>query len=149
MHAYLIMADKNIEQLKRLLKLLDAPDNDIFLHIDKKASHLMKDINSQTICTKSSVVCVPSIDVKWGGVTQIQAELGLLTCATDRREYAYYHLLSGMDLPLKSQTDIHSFFENNSGKNFVNFSGMKKTKERNTTGFQRCMMLYHTRNLER
>ena len=84
-----------------------------------------------------------------GGVTQIQAELGLLTCATDRREYAYYHLLSGMDLPLKSQTDIHSFFENNSGKNFVNFSGMKKTKERNTTGFQRCMMLYHTRNLER
>ena len=67
MHAYLIMADKNIEQLKRLLKLLDAPDNDIFLHIDKKASHFMKDINSQTICTKSSVVCVPSIDVKWGG----------------------------------------------------------------------------------
>lgn len=36
MHAYLIMAHKNIEQLKKLLKLLDAPDNDIFLHIDKK-----------------------------------------------------------------------------------------------------------------
>ena len=52
MHAYLIMAHKNIEQLKKLLKLLDAPDNDIFLHIDKKASHLMKDINSQKICTK-------------------------------------------------------------------------------------------------
>lgn len=63
-----------------------------------------------------------------GGVTQIQAELGLLACATDRRKYAYYHLLSGMDLPLKSQTDIHSFFENNSGKNFVNFSGMKKNE---------------------
>lgn len=51
-----------------------------------------------------------------GGVTQIQAELGLLACATDRRKYAYYHLLSGMDLPLKSQTDIHSFSESNSGK---------------------------------
>lgn len=67
MHAYLIMAHKNVEQLKKLLKLLDATDNDIFLHIDKKASHLMKNINSQKICTKSSVVCVPSIDVKWGG----------------------------------------------------------------------------------
>ena len=126
-HAYLIMAHKNIEQLKKLLKLLDAPDNDIFLHIDKKASYLMEDINYQKICTKSSVVCVPSIDVKWG-VTQIQAELELLTCATDRRGYAYYHLLSGMDLPLKSQTVIHNFFENNSGKNFVNFSGMKKNE---------------------
>lgn len=37
MHAYLIMAHKNIQQLKILLKLLDYNENDIFIHIDATA----------------------------------------------------------------------------------------------------------------
>ena len=34
--AYLIMAHDNMEQLLSLIKLLDWPENDIYLHIDKK-----------------------------------------------------------------------------------------------------------------
>ena len=37
MHAYLIMAHKNLEQIKKLLKLLDYSQNDIYIHIDTKA----------------------------------------------------------------------------------------------------------------
>lgn len=33
--------------------------------------------------------------------------------------YAYYHLLSGQDLPIKSQDYIHQFFEEHQGKEFV------------------------------
>ena len=36
--------------------------------------------------------------------------------------YAYYHLISGVDLPIKSNDDIHAFFEKNAGKEFVHFS---------------------------
>ena len=36
-HAYLIIAHKNLCQLKVLINLLDDPRNDIFVFIDKKA----------------------------------------------------------------------------------------------------------------
>lgn len=33
MHAYLIMAHKNLEQIKKLMKLLDYSENDIYISI--------------------------------------------------------------------------------------------------------------------
>lgn len=36
-HAYLILAHSNFDQLQILLNLLDYPDNDFFIHIDKKS----------------------------------------------------------------------------------------------------------------
>ncbi len=42
--------------------------------------------------------------------------------AKSQGDYDYYHLLSGVDLPLKTQTYIHSFFEKNRGKEFVGVS---------------------------
>lgn len=38
-----------------------------------------------------------------------------------KKEYEYYHLLSGVDIPLKRQSEIHAFFENHKGKNFLEF----------------------------
>ena len=37
-HAYLILAHKNFGQLRKLLALLDDPRNDIFVHVDRKAT---------------------------------------------------------------------------------------------------------------
>ena len=37
-HAYLIIAHNNFEQLKNLIHALDDTRNDIYVHIDKKAS---------------------------------------------------------------------------------------------------------------
>lgn len=35
-------------------------------------------------------------------------------------KYQYYHLISGVDLPLKSQKEIHDFFDAHDGQEFVN-----------------------------
>lgn len=57
-----------------------------------------------------------------GGYSLVNAEMLLLEKAvTDVDEYDYYHLLSGQDLPIKSQDYIHEFFERNNGKEFVTF----------------------------
>lgn len=37
-HAYLIIAYNNREALKKLVRLIDYVRNDIYIHIDKKAS---------------------------------------------------------------------------------------------------------------
>lgn len=56
-----------------------------------------------------------------GGYSLIHAELLLLKKAVSVGRYQHYHLLSGADLPLKSQDDIVAFFEENEGKEFIRF----------------------------
>ncbi len=116
-HAYLIVAHNNFDMLGKLLQALDDERNDIYLHIDKKASF---DSAILDCCTKASVTVVPRIRVEWGGYSQIQYELILLKEAT-KSQHDYYHLLSGVDIPLKTQDEIHAFFDANHGNEYIDF----------------------------
>lgn len=118
-HAYLIMCHTNFDQLMLLLELLDDKRNDIYLHIDKKATgYSLEQIRN---CVhQSELTFVRPITVSWGGDSQIKAEIRLLKEAT-KTYHSYYHLLSGMDLPLKTQDEIHRFFAKRNGTDFVAF----------------------------
>ncbi len=109
-HAYLIMAHNNFQTLYRLLKELDHPLNDIYLHIDKKSKNV--DVKMlKTAVNESGLFFVPRINVYWGTISQIKCELKLLKIAT-KKQYQYYHLISGNDFPLKSQEEIHRLLKN-------------------------------------
>lgn len=58
--------------------------------------------------------------INWGGHSQIKCVLIMLQEAR-KKEYDYYHLLSGVDIPLKRQSEIHDFFDKNKVKNFLEF----------------------------
>ena len=62
-----------------------------------------------------------SIKVYWGDISLVKTEYLLFETALKNGTYVYYHLLSGTDLPIKSQDYIHEFFHKNSGKEFVGF----------------------------
>lgn len=116
-HAYLIMAHNQPELLQKLILLLDDPRNDLFIHIDKKAKGF-EFSRYEKLAKESKITWVKRIDVKWGHYSMIRCELLLLKEATKNR-YDYYHLLSGVDLPLKTQDYIHEFFEKYQGLEFV------------------------------
>lgn len=63
-----------------------------------------------------------------GGYSQICVELALLSEAT-KKPHSYYHLISGVDFPLKSQADIHQFFDDNAGKEYISFDQCKERME--------------------
>ena len=116
-HAYLIMAHTQPELLKKLLELLDDERNDIYLHIDSKSKEYpIEEVAS--VLQRSNLFFTERTDVKWGSYSQINCEMVLLKEAT-KVEHSYYHLLSGMDLPIKSQDEIHAFFESCDGLEFV------------------------------
>lgn len=118
-HAYLVIAHNEFYILERLLKLIDDKRNDIYLHIDKKVKDF--DFNYfKNIVKKSNIYFTPRLNVSWGKDTQIKCELLLLKEAT-KKKYDYYHLISGVDLPLKNQDFIHDFFGNCGNKDFVHF----------------------------
>lgn len=137
-HAYLIIAHSQFTILNYLLRALDDERNDIYIHIDKKAE-------VPTICEiKTNVFFLKDrLDVRWGDYSQIEVELKLFEAAYNAQkklgvEYSYYHLLSGQDLPLKNQDYIHSFFEENVGKEFLGYFQGDLTQE-----LKRKMCIYH------
>lgn len=121
-HAYLIIAHDEPYILEKVLKLIDDERNDIYLHIDKK----WKDFNFKyfkSVVRKSHLFFTKRLDVRWGSYRQIECELILFEEAS-KKKYKYYHLLSGIDMPLVSQDTIHVFFDN-SDREFVCFDNHK------------------------
>jgi len=119
-HAYLIIAHTNPAQLKKLIHLLDDERNDVYVLIDKKSKF---ECNFTDSCKESKLYVLPQIAISWGGVSQIEAELSLFEMASRNGPYQYYHLLSGMDLPLHNQNYIHAFFDKYNGYEFFTFVG--------------------------
>ena len=119
-HAYLIIAHNNFELLKKELLLLDHERNDIYIHIDKKAKEVDENVLVEKM-SRANVYFINRISVMWGGFSGAQCTINLLKAATSRQEYAYYHLLSGVDLPIKTQDEIHDFFDARQGSEFVSF----------------------------
>ena len=117
-HAYLIMAHNEWELLNTLLSLIDDARNDIFLHIDKKVK-TMPDLYQPKY---SKLYLTPKrYDVRWGDVGQVNLEMCLFRIAYEKSDYQYFHLLSGVDLPIKTQDYIHDFFDKHNGKEFIGF----------------------------
>lgn len=143
-HAYLIIAHTNFGQLKKLLTLLDDFRNDIFILFDEKSSVEFSDFNQ--VCQKSTIQFTDRICVNWGGFSQVKAEMILFKTAAQTDEYSYYHLLSGMDLPLHNQDYIHAFFEKNDGHEFFTFVGediyQKNRPENRIKYYYKCQDLF-------
>lgn len=127
-HAILITTHDNVEISKSLLSLYDDKNIDFYFLIDKKAKSYNEEV-LKDICKESNVYFVPKINIYWGSFSQIQAEYILLENAL-KKSYDYYHLISGCDIPLYTKNEFFDFFEQNKGKEFVEYSP-KEIAEKN------------------
>jgi hypothetical protein len=126
-HAYMIIAHDQEELLQILIRALDSIENDIFVHIDKDSSINMDKI--KCITTQSKLCIIPRQKVSWGGYSLVKVEMALLKEATQRCSYSYYHLLSGVDLPLKGIEEVNEFYNSNYGKQFINIRSPKEFRK--------------------
>lgn len=117
-HAYCIIAHNEPYLFETLVSLLDDARNDIYVMIDAKSDiRLFNGVKT----THSRLCFLPNrVDIRWGDTSQMEAELALFEYAYRQGEYLYYHLLSGADLPLKSQDEIHRLMDEElRGKEFI------------------------------
>lgn len=138
-HAYLIIAHSNWEQLKILLQLLDEENNAIYIHVDAKAKNVPVNALQQMV-KKAHITLIQKYKVYWGSFELVQTEL-LLFAEAYKKHYDYYHLLSGVDLPIKTQKEINDFFEENRGCEFVQYDTDDRLK--NDREINRRTRLYH------
>ncbi len=115
-HAYLILAHNEPELLSLLIGRLDDARNDIYIHFDRKLT-VLPDVKTQHA---GLYILKDEVDVRWADVSMIEAEYKLFHAVVDSgRQYSHHHLISGVDLPLKNQDFIHSFFAQHHGKEFI------------------------------
>lgn len=131
-HAFLIIAHNEFGILQRLISALDDERVDIFVHIDKKVRNL-----PHLYVEKSDLFFVKDrVDVRWGHISQIECEYSLFMEAYHPGEYLFYHLISGVHMPLKPVGELLEFFESAPG--YTTFQGLCVE-----TDFQETMKLRH------
>ena len=109
-HAYLIMAHGHFELLRKLISMLDHERHDIYVHVDAR----VKDFDPVPFfacISRSRLIFTRRIPVYWGHSSQIDCEMLLLEACLENGDYDFVHLLSGVDLPIKSRQYILDFFD--------------------------------------
>lgn len=141
MHAYMIIAHTQFNLLELLIRKLDDKRNDIFIHIDFKVKDFDFDYFSSLAKFSRVIFTKKRLDITWGDYSQVECEMTLLETAAKNEDksnpYSYYHLISGVDLPIKTNDEIHSFFNENNGKEFVHFTSS------NGKDFESRLRYYH------
>lgn len=118
-HAYMIITHGSFPILEKQLRFLDSENADFYIHVDAKAGDFDPE-PFRKIPQRSRVTFVPRRNVYWGHFSLVEVELDLMRAAA-REGYDYYHLLSGVDVPVKSREYIEHFFDNADGRNYLNF----------------------------
>lgn len=118
-HAILILAHTNQEQINMLLSALDNERVDIYMHVDSKFREF-DETAAERCLKKSNIYFLDRRDVRWGDVSLVCLELDMFKLALLHGEYVYFHLISGMDMPIKPINTFLDFCEKNKGYEFVN-----------------------------
>lgn len=117
MQAILILAHKDIEQLRKLISYFRGRCV-VFVHIDKKAPFSDDDITS--VAQMEGVAGVyKKYSVHWGGFSILQCEMFLLREAIQKSGATYFHLISGQDYPMRPLDDFIDCFEHTSSDGFL------------------------------
>jgi hypothetical protein len=115
--AHLILTHKkDTTQLERLLRALDHPSCDIFIHVDRKTP-----IDPFLPLTKNPRIFLIAnrIPVYWAGYGTVQATLNGFREILARGEYDYVNVLSGQDFPLRSAEQFISLLHQKRSAEFI------------------------------
>lgn len=115
--AYLIMAHKDPKQVLRLVSRLNDGHSEFFIHIDKKAEFSQFNILNEL---GNVLHFLERFDSKWGKLGTIEPFLnGMEAVQKSPKKFDRILLLSGQDYPIKSNTEIDSFFEKSEKTVFI------------------------------
>lgn len=129
MITYLILAHRDLEHLRELVAALGG--NRIFIHLDKKSAISRSAVLA--LCDNQNIYLIEeksSINVHWGGFSQIQAMLLLIQVALPHmapREKLMF--LSGSDFPIRSYKEIQEKFSDNVEKEYLRYYPLDDRKK--------------------
>ena len=138
-HAILILAHKNLVQIRRLIEYF-TKDCDVYMHLDSKGvydAELIQDMRRYP----QVILIDTSYEVNWGGFSVLHSEMELLRYAYEHGQYDYFHLISGQDYPIRPLNYFLRFFECNNGREFIRYIHLPNPRWEHNT-FRRLQYYY-------
>ena len=115
---YLILAHSEPRILSLLVQIIKSDTrNDVLVHIDGKVKGGLYKEMADAVTGWGGKITTSRIKVYWGDFSIVKAEMALYTEAV-KIGYDYYHLISGVDFPIKPICTIGDFFQSHPNMQF-------------------------------
>lgn len=138
-HAILILGHKGLDHICHIVEYF-YKQCDIFIHLDKKGTYDQISLN-RLYSYKQVKTVLQKFEVNWGGTSVLDCELYLLQVAFKQSKADYFHLISGQDYPTRPLNHFLNFFNENKGKEFLEYISLPNPKWENNT-FKRLQYYY-------
>lgn len=126
--AYLILCHTDPQYIKRLAKKITENTNDVaFVHVDGKSNFapFQKELGN----LPHVKLLENRVPVHWGGYSSVEATIRLFKSALsrERERFDRFVILQGLEYPIKTNHEIHEFFENKPKTEFILAQNISKT----------------------
>src|SRR5215204_6328357 len=127
MHAYGILAHKNLGQLLRLVRTLDTGQASFFLHIDKRADTAPYEQELGDLRRMPNVEFVKRYHSPWASFGTVRAQRAAMEAALRAQpRFTHVTLLTGQDYPIRPPYQIDAFFDAHRGTSFVEYGAKNR-----------------------
>jgi len=121
--AFSLLTYENLEQSERLLRLIYRPHNVYCIHVDATSSDQLRDgLEAIASCFDNVFVAKPPVDVRWGKVSIIHAEILCMKQLLNHKRWKYLVNLVGRDFPLRTNYELVKILQTYDGANDVQAS---------------------------
>lgn len=118
--AYLILCHMDPMHIKRLTdKITNSTGDEAFVHVDGKCN--VKPFEQALKANSHVHILNQRVCVNWGGYSSIEATVNLLKTAITwgGQQFDRFVILQGLEYPIKTNKEIHRFFEENPETEFI------------------------------
>jgi len=120
-----VLTYESVEQTERLLRLIYRPHNVYCVHVDAKSSPAVRRaLTAITACFNNVFIAKPPVDVRWGKVSIVRAELRCMRQLLEYGRWRYFINLVGRDFPLRTNLELVKILAAYNGSNDVEGSRM-------------------------
>ena len=114
-----------MDQLKRLIDVLNEPWVNFYIYIDKKSDLSSREIRK---IVPQRIKVEKKENIIWGDISMVTVTLRAFQHLVKNNKSGYCILLSGQDYPIQTNLSIRNFLENEKGKNFIDIHALNFTK---------------------
>jgi hypothetical protein len=127
MHAYAILAHKNLDQLHRLVRTLDTGQASFFIHIDKKTDIVPYKQELDDLGRMPNVEFVRRYHSPWASIGVVRAQRAAMeTALRATQRFTHLTLLTGQDYPIRPPHEIDAFFDAHRGTSFMEYGAKNR-----------------------
>lgn len=140
--AFIVLAHKNVAQVKMLLEVLQAENRSVFLHIDRLAKKSIYKNAKTELDGIKHLSFLHRYPTHWGSFGLIKATLAGIRQAILDPQVDYAILLSGQDFPIKPLSELENFLETSEGMSFMEADPFPLPHWKDCGGYERIQRWY-------